>query len=177
MELSTCARPYAKAVFDLAMKDNTEDKWDHDLDLLAKVVGINKVRYTMSSPKKSTFEKVETVIGICGKDLSYKAKKLVSLLTSNGRIDLIPYIHNLFKIYKANSEGVIRIEVTTAGAISEEQKKELSQKLNKKFNCETVLSVNVDRKLMGGMVVKYGDTVIDGSVKARLDRLKEQIAC
>ena len=174
-ELATLARPYANAVFDLAKSSNTLDQWSHMIAVLATASTHEKVRQMLDSPDLPAEAKAHRLVSICGDVLNDRARNLVRLLARNKRLNVIEEIREQFEARKAEEERVLDVEVITAYELSAEQSGRLREALRRKFEREVNLTGRVDRDVLGGAVIRAGDTVIDASLRGRLDRLAESL--
>lgn len=174
-ELATLARPYANAVFELAKTDNTLDAWSRMLSFLAAAAAEPKVRQLLDSPELADEVKARQLIDLCGDELNDRGRNLVHVLAGNKRLDALGAILEQFEIRKAEEERVLDVEVVTAYELSSEQSEKLRAALQRKFDREVNLTGRVDESVIGGAVIRAGDTVIDASLRGRLDKLAETL--
>jgi F-type H+-transporting ATPase subunit delta len=174
-ELSTLARPYAKAAFQVAVQDGTLESWSKMLALSAAVSVDATVSVMLADPSLSSEQLASTFLGVCGDEIDSKGSNFVYLLTENKRIRLLPEISEQFNALKANQEKTIDVEVTTAYELSSDTLAKLTQSLKNKLECDVKLNTNVDQSLIGGAVIRAGDTVIDSSVRGKLVKLAESM--
>lgn len=174
-ELATLARPYAKAVFELAKGDRSLDQWSRMLGFLSAAAAAPKVRALLDSPDLSAEVKAERLVEICGEELNDRAKALVRILARNKRLDALEEIREQFEARKAEEERMLDVEVVTAHPLSAEQSDALRTALQKRFEREVNLTSRVDDAVLGGAVIRAGDTVIDASLRGRLDKLAESL--
>jgi len=172
-ELTTLARPYAKAAFGFADGANVLGSWSEMLALAGAVSQHPLLSKLLSSPTLTTEDKGRAFIEICGDQLSEQAGNFVKVLAENKRLELLPSIAQLFEAFKAQKEKSVEVELQSAfelpAAIQDKLAKALSVKLDRDVN----VSSSIDKSLIGGVVIRAGDTVIDGSVKGRLAKLAE----
>ena len=172
-ELTTMARPYAKAAFEIADAAGQLAQWSEMLALTAAVSQQESVVKLLNSPALTAEQKAKQFADVCGDQLSAEAVNLVNTLAENQRLSLLPQIQELFELHKAQREQSVDVEVTTAFDLSPELQDQLAKALTTKLNREVTLSTNVDKAILGGALVRAGDTVIDGSVRGRLAKLAE----
>lgn len=172
-ELITLARPYARAAFEYADAANTLEAWSKALGLTAAVAQQEAVAKLLGSPSYTAEKKAEAFIEICGEELDAQAKNFVKVLADNARIALLPQISQLFDAFKANKEKSVDVELSTARELPAELQDKLAKALSSNLDREVKLQVQVDAELLGGVVVRAGDTIIDGSVRGRLAKLAE----
>jgi F-type H+-transporting ATPase subunit delta len=174
-EQATLARPYANAVFDLARTDNSLDAWSQVLALLAGVSAEPPVRRLLDAPDRPAEVKAAKLIELLGDALNDRARNLVRLLARNKRLDLLAEIHEQFEVRKAEAEKMLDVEVVSAFELTAEQSARLRDVLQRRFAKEINLTGRVDAAVLGGAIIRAGDTVIDGSVRGRLDKLAEAL--
>jgi F-type H+-transporting ATPase subunit delta len=172
-ELSTLARPYARAAFEYAAAANDLAQWASQLATAAVVAKATNMVKVLSSPSLTSDQQAQQFIAVCGDELNDKAQNFIKVLAENKRLSLLPQISALFEEFKANREKSVEVEVATAfeldAAIQEKLAKALSGKLERDVSLHTV----VKQDLLGGVVVRAADIVIDGSVRGRLNKLAE----
>ena len=174
-ELRTLARPYAKAVFGYADTTGTLDQWSSSLELLSSVVSQSTVQKILTSPEYTTQQQAATIIDICGDALDDKSKNLVSLLAENRRLSLLPFILTQFRDLKAAKEKAVDVELISAVELDDQQRQQFVQALSTRLDRRVNLDVSIDQSLIGGILVRAGDTVIDGSIRGRLNKLAQAL--
>lgn len=172
-ELSTLARPYAKAAFSYAQQASDLDRWSAALATAAAVSQSEKVRELLDNPQLTSDERADKFLSVCSDDLSDSGKNFIRLLAENHRLTLLPEISALFEELKARAEATLDVDVISARPLSDAQAQQLTQSLTVKFEREVHLHSSVDESLLGGAIVRAGDTVIDGTVRGRLAKLAE----
>ena len=171
--LTTLARPYARAAFESARADSQLQEWADALAVAASVVDEPKVKQLLAAPGLNSAQKSAAFADVCGSELSDKFKNFVSVLAENKRLALLPFIQALFADLKAQLEKAINVEVTTAYEMTADTQAQLVSALSKKLEREVTLESKIEESLIGGAVIRAGDTVIDGSVKGRLAQLAD----
>jgi len=169
-ELNTVARPYAQAAFDLARETGTLGQWSDMLGFAAVVSADEAMREAIDSPNLSTTEQADLFAQVCGDQLDEQGRNFVGLLAENRRLTLFPEIAALFEELRADAEGTLEATVISAKPISEAQQQEMANALKTRFNRDVVLQVEVDESIIGGAIIRAGDTVIDGSVHGKLEK-------
>jgi F-type H+-transporting ATPase subunit delta len=172
-ELSTLARPYAKAAFEFARDNDALAQWSEMLMLASQLSAQPKVAELLSSPSLTSNQMANTFHGLLGEDLTVNAVNFIGALAKNKRLLLLPQISEQFQALKAQQEQTVDVEVTSAFELSEAEAAQLAQALSTKLSREVNLSSTVDASLLGGVVVRAGDTVIDGSVRSKLAQLAD----
>lgn len=171
-ELSTLARPYAKAAFVHAQQNYDLSGWSVALATAAAVSQNEKIGELLDDPQLTSDARAEKFLAVCG-NFSPSQQNFIKLLAENHRMALLPEISHLFEALKADAESTLEVEVLSARALSDEQAQRLTQALSKKFSREVHLHSAVDESLLGGAIIRAGDTVIDGTVRGRLAKLAE----
>lgn len=174
-EMATLARPYANAVFDLAKSDRALDQWSKMLGLLAGAAGEPQVQTLLEAPDVADDQKAFRLADVFGDQVNDRAKKFLSVLASNKRLGLLGEIAEQFEVLRAQEEQSLDVEVISAFALVPQQEQALKEALQRKFAKEVSLTSRVDSTLVGGAVIRAGDMVLDGSVRGKLDKLKETL--
>lgn len=174
-ELSTLGRPYAKAAFEYAVEANALQQWSEMLELLATVSLHPRVRQRLDSPNFSATEQAQMLLDLVGEELDEKVSNLVTALGSHRRLALLPVIRQQFEVLKANREKSIDVEVQTADAIEQSQQEQLTRALTRRLDRTVNVTVTENKSLLGGVLIRAGDTIIDGSVRGRLLKLAEAL--
>ena len=170
-DFTTAARPYANAVYDLAQETGSLESWSDALSNLAAVVADEEMQKLLSSPDTGAQEKSDLIIQIMGDKLTEQQQNLVKLMAENGRLMSMSYVLDQFEVARAKAENKIDAEVISAFELTAEQTDELANTLKNKLGCEITLTTSIDESLIGGVVIKAGDTIIDASMKSQLDSL------
>jgi len=130
----------------------------------------------MESPEVPAERKAFHLAEICGDEVEERGRKFLLVLARNGRLGLLGEISRGFDELKAAEERNLDVEVLSTYPLTEAQSERLKDALQMKFGKVVRLSSDVDASLLGGAIVRAGDTVIDGSVRGRLDKLAESLA-
>ena len=170
-DFTTAARPYANAVYDLAHETSSLDSWSDALANLAAVVNDAQMSKLLDDPGSGKNQKGELVIQVLGDKINEQQQNLVKLMAENGRLKLMPDVLEQFEVARAKAENKVEAEVISAFELSTKQTSELVNTLKNKLGCEVTLTTTIDKSLIGGVVIKAGDTIIDASMKSQLDSL------
>lgn len=170
-ELITLARPYAKAAFESARDDAALAGWSKALKLLAAVSEELAVKALIETPKMTSLQKSTAIAEVCAESLTDKQQNFVKILAENGRLALLPEISALYELYKANQEKSVDVNVETAYELTDAQLSTLEASLKKTLARDVEFSTSVDKTLVGGVFIRAGDTVIDASIRGRLNKL------
>jgi len=174
-ELATLARPYASAVFKRAKETNSTEKWSKSLAFMSAVLSDAEISVLVDNPKVSNERLSALMLDICQGQVDEEGANFLKLLVQNNRLTLASAISKIFEEYKAESEGYVDVEVTTAYAFSKEEKQSFTSALEKKLSKKVHMNVTVDKSLIGGVLVRAGDRVIDGSIRGQLQQLAKRL--
>jgi F-type H+-transporting ATPase subunit delta len=175
-ESITLARPYANAAFEVAVAGNALAKWSDMLKTLASVASNDKVSQLLKNPALTAEQQSDALLSICGDEISDKGQNLIRLLAENRRLALLPQIAEIFEVLKAAKEKSVDVELSTAYALSDDLVQNLIKALEKRLDRKVKLHTIVDKRLIGGAVIRAGDTVIDNSVRGKLNKLAESLS-
>jgi len=169
-ELTTIARPYAKAAFDVAVKAKAIDSWVIQLAFAAEVAKDKTIESYLSGG--ISVEQAQTLfLNVCGEQVNSEGQNFIKVLAENKRLLVLPLVLEQFLVLKAEFEQEITVDVTSAVDITAEQKTTLSAALEKRLARKVKLNCNIDVNIVSGLIIKAGDTVIDGSIQGKLSRL------
>ena len=174
-ELSTIARPYAEAAFELAREKTALPAWSRMLDLIASVATDARMRTALASPKLDDAEKESLFLSVTGENLDDDARSFVRVLIESDRIALAREIRELFEVRRNEAEGVARATIERALPMSEAEQAGLTAALERRFGRKVEATVKVNAELIGGARITVGDTVIDDSVLGKLTAMKNQL--
>ncbi len=172
-DLSTLARPYAKAAFELASEGKLFKQWGEALNALAAAVKSPEIAGFIGHPallKSDLADVLSKAIGDGG--LGGQGASLVKLLVENNRLKAAPFIAEQFEAMRAEAESRVDVEITSAAPIPPAQQEKLAGAVSRRLSREVVVSWKTDESLVAGAVIRAGDLVIDGSVKGELEKLR-----
>lgn len=170
-ERQTLARPYAEAVFKLAEEQNRLQAWSDELGFMAAVLADEAMQVVLDQPEIENDRFVALIKDICGERMDEQAENLLQVLLENDRLSLFAEIVLLFESFKADAENTVDVEVLSAFALDAGQEKSIAAAMQKKLGCAVTLHIKEDESLVGGIVIRAGDLVIDGSAKGYLGEL------
>ena len=184
-EPATLARPYAKAVFDLARAESKSvtgraaagglADWSVLLAGLSTAVADPKIAQWIGHPAIGRGQLADVLIKAFGASLSQPSQNLLRLLSENNRLKLAPMIAGQFEALRAEAERRVDVEITSAAAIPEAQQKALTDAVRKRLDRDVSVEWKTDPELIAGAVVRAGDLVIDGSVSGELAQLRHAL--
>lgn len=169
-ELTNVARPYAKAAFDFAVEQNALAAWAEMLFFAAEVVKNEQVSQRLLSNTAADAQ-AAFFIQVCGEQLNAHGQNFIKVMAENNRLAALPAVYEAYLVLKAEHEKEITVDVVSANALTADYQAKLSAALSQRFARKVKLNCSVDPAVVGGMLIKAGDLVIDGSVRGKLDRL------
>jgi F-type H+-transporting ATPase subunit delta len=174
-ETATIARPYAEAAFEIAREANALQDWSRMLRLGADIVRDPQVAMALDNPRLGVPEKQTLLLDIAGDRLTEEGRNFLRVLVDADRITLLPQVAGLFDALKDQAEGTAKAEIETAYPLQDGQLEELTAALERRFGKRIEATVRVNPGLIGGARVTVGDSVIDGSVRAKLDAMRMRL--
>jgi len=174
-ELATLARPYAAAVFKRAKETESAEKWSQNLAFMSDVLLNQDISVIVDNPKISRTQVSEIMLDICKQQIDAECENFLKLLIQNNRLSLLVTIKRLFEAYKAEDEGYVDVEVSTAYEFEENAWQNFVATLERILNKSARITVSLDKSLIGGVWVRAGDRVIDGSIKGQLQYMQKTL--
>lgn len=175
--MSVVARRYARALIDLGVETNSLDAIVRDITAVAELVEesaeLRDVRDNPQVPaaaRKAVFAEIAQRLGA-----GQMSKNALMLLSDNGRLRVLPAIARALREEADRRAGIVRAHVASAAPLSDAYVQRLTQALEARFQKKVVVQRTVDPSLIAGVVTRVGDTIIDGSVRARLTELKTEL--
>jgi len=175
-EKQTLARPYAEAVFELAKGQNQLKKWSEMLGFIAAVAADGRMMQIANDPRVDRARFLELFLGVCEQRVDDQGANFIHLLVDNRRLALLPEIVAQYESLRAEAEARVEATVISAFPLEAGQLQSLGEALKRRLGREVNLTTEVDKTLMGGIVIRAGDLVIDGSVRGRLADLAANLS-
>ena len=173
---TTQARPYATAVFELAQAESALAAWSEMLRLLNLIVSDSQMQRLLNDPRLDSEFLADFVLDISAERLSEVGRNFVRVLADAGRLSLAPQIYQLFEQRRTESEGVVDVEVVSAYELEQHEQDKIADVMAKRFGKKINISARIDSSLIGGMVIRTGDSVIDASIRGKLRQLGSELA-
>jgi F-type H+-transporting ATPase subunit delta len=170
----TAAARYARAVFELGVEERSLGRWRQDVASLASLFSETDVARVMEDNRVPEDQKMR-VVDAALTALSPQGRNLAHLLVRRRRTGLAGLINDQFQRLADEQEGIARGTVTTAVELTPAQRDEIQLKLSQLTGKAVVLETRVDPSILGGMVARVGDRLLDGSTKTRLERLRSRL--
>ena len=175
MELVTIAKPYANALFEIAQQDKTHAQWKAVLEAASQVLSDTQMQGFIASPKVSQKDKSSAIQNLVssamGQKLNEKEHSFLDLLLENDRTNALPGILSIFEDSLNAFDDAKAFTITSAYKLNAKEEKQLISDLSDQYQASVSIDVTIDESLVGGLIIKQGDKVIDLSIKARSDEL------
>ncbi|WP_086981838.1 F0F1 ATP synthase subunit delta [Vibrio aphrogenes] len=172
-DLTTIARPYAKAAFEFAVEKEALGPWSEMLAFAAEVAKNEDVT-SLLNKSVAADQLADIFVSICA-EFDEHGQNFIRVLAENGRLKALPEICDEFLILKKESENQIDVVVTSAKELTEAQLAEISSKLEQRLERKVKLNCSVDETLLSGVIIRAGDLIIDNSTRGRLNRLSDAL--
>ncbi|MCS6801548.1 MAG: ATP synthase F1 subunit delta [Chloroflexota bacterium] len=172
----TVARRYAQAIFSLAKDQNRFDEWDAELTTIAEALQQPELRAALESVRAPFAAKRELIQSVFAETVSPLAKNFLLLLVQRGRLQLLDDIIAFYRRLVDEERGIARARVTTAVPLDESERERVAQRLAAITGKQIRLETAVDPTILGGLIARIGDKLIDGSTRTRLLALRQRLA-
>ncbi len=178
----TIARPYARAVFKEASEAHQLQEWLHVLQGLAMIAADPDVSRLLVNPKLLEKQVIDFFYDLIQKlaeqfvqPISEKAHNFLAILCSDKRLTLLPDIALLYQSMLAEREGIVKVEVISAQALEAAQQNKMQKALEDRFKSKVSVDYRQDQSLIGGVLIRAGNWVMDGSIKGKLAKLGDSL--
>jgi F-type H+-transporting ATPase subunit delta len=170
------ARRYAEAVFELGVQENSVDRWLQDLRLIAEYLGDHRLTFLLSEPNIQFNRKELVVKDLLEGKVQPEALNLALLLVERGLVNLAPRVRDEFERKYNDFHNQVPANLTTAMPLDDQTRAIVVADLQRLTGKTILLHEQVDPSILGGAIARVGDTLIDGSVRRRLQLLRQQMA-
>ena len=177
---NTVARPYAQAAFEVAQESNALAELSESFAAAKALLEDGQVASFLAVPALTHEERLTFLQGLFGEAVgdgsvfaggSQHGTNFLKLLLENGRVAVLPEIAEHFEALKAKVENSVDAVITSAAPLSDARMQEIAASLKDRLGRDVKLTSEIDENLIGGAVIRAGDVVIDGSLRARLEGL------
>jgi F-type H+-transporting ATPase subunit delta len=172
---SSAAKRYAQAVFSLGKEQGTLDAWSDDLAMLSRVVADDRIAVYLTNPSVAAERRIEAFETSLNTNVQPEARNLARMLIERDRTMLIPDIREMFDAQLRAERGIVVAELTTADPLSDAERDFIKQKLESMTGQRVELAVRIEPEIIGGIIVRIGDMVIDGSVRNKLEKMRSRL--
>jgi F-type H+-transporting ATPase subunit delta len=173
---TSIARRYAEAAFEIAQRDGTVETWLTQLETVAFAVGDSSVVYRLEDPHVPLAQRAKALHTVVGPDMLPQLGNLVGLLLRRRRVDALPQVAREYRRLYNRRAGIVEAVATSALALDGSELEALRTRLETMTGAKVELETAVDPQILGGIQVRIGDTLYDGSVRGRLERLRTRLA-
>ncbi|MFZ4077161.1 MAG: F0F1 ATP synthase subunit delta [Legionellaceae bacterium] len=177
---TTVARPYAKALFELALDHKALSQWSLWLNSLVELVSQSSVQAFLKNSSTSSEMHVDVLCTLVQKTgvgpMDEYLSNFIHLLADQKRLNVLPEIAHQFNTLRATEEKTLLVHVTSFKVLTKPQQERLIDALSRRLDRRVSLDVSVDETLLGGAVIRANDLVIDGSVRGKLTTLGAELA-
>jgi F-type H+-transporting ATPase subunit delta len=168
-------RRYADAAFEIALRDSAVDVWRRELEEAAATSTGGELEGVLANPAIPLDQRIDAAEKVFAA-LSGPVRNLVLLLVRRNRIEQLPRIAAEFRRLDDRRNGLTHATATSAAPLGADETRAITARLEELTGGRIDLETAVDPSLLGGLVVRVGDRLIDGSVRGRLERLRNQLA-
>ena len=174
-DITTIARPYAAAVFARAQETGQIQAWSEALALLAAIGSDAAMARQIGNPNVPRETVRDIVLQVAGEALSPEAANLVRLLAENDRLAALPELANVYEAMRTAQDGQRSVLIRSAYALTKAEQHALADALARRLGGSVNLAVEQDKSLIGGVEIRAGDLVIDGSIRGKLEKLATEL--
>lgn len=171
--LSSIARPYALAAFDVARNKHQLSEWKAFLESASYMAKQSEVVRLLDNPEVFPEKLFELFQGVLSSQLDTERTNFLRLVSQNKRLNALPEIAEYYSSLCAALEKISKVRVVTAVELQDDLRQKISQSLAKRIQRDVTLQCEIDPSILGGAIIHMGDRVIDGSVRGKLNRLLE----
>ena len=173
--VTTVARPYAKAILAIAKASDSFAAWTNMLQELALVAQDRLGHKILSNLAMSKQEKIDFIFAVVQNHLTEQGKNLVKLLAREKRLLILPELFSLYEDLRKRAENLVFIDLTLAENVNQAELNSIQEICNKNFTGKVILSERLDNELISGGVAQIGNRVIDASIAGRLHAMRNML--
>lgn len=171
---SGATKRYVQAIVEIARETQSFDAWERDLQRLGAMASDQQVAAFLQNPSVQNANKKKAV-DVVLKDAQPEARTLAHLLIERQRTGIIPDLVDAFNQAALAEKGIVMADVTTAEPLDATMQAAVRERIGQLVGKKVELRMHVDPEIIGGLIARVGDEVIDGSVQARLRRLRTRL--
>ena len=173
---SSAAKRYAQAVFSLGKERDTLNAWSDDLAMLSRIVADDRIATYLTNPSVAAERRIEALESSLSANVQPEARNLAKMLIERDRTALIPEIREIFDDQLRAERGIAVAIVTTAERLNAAEQDLVREKLEAMTGKRIELAMQIDLGIIGGIIIRIGDQVIDGSVRNKLEKMRARLA-
>ncbi len=166
---------YSRALFESAIQRKVLDNIHDDMLFISEVSSDPEVKEILASPVIKPSKKLEILHAIFGKNVNALTMSLIELVVKSGREKFLPAIARVFINETLKHKGITRVILTTAVKVDQPVKEQISAMIAGAFNTKVELTEVVDSEIIGGFILRIGDSYLDSSVKNKLHRIENEL--
>ena len=170
------ARRYAEAIYEIAQRDGNVETWLEQLQTVGEAVSDNAVVRGLEDPNVPIERRLTALDNALGPDTVPQMRNLLPLIVRRRRVEMLPHIAREFRRLYNAQVGIVEATAVTAAPLDDRELAALRSRLEQMTGGKVELATRVDASLLGGVQVRLGDQLIDGSVRGRLERLRNRLA-
>ena len=170
------ARRYAEAAFQIAERDDNVDAWLDQLRVIVSALSDESLVRRLEDPQVPVDRRLEAVQSLLGGDALSQMRNLVGLILRRRRLEMLIDIHREFRRLRNRRAGIVEATAISATSLDAQELSALRTRLEQMTGGTVELDTRVDPTLLGGVQVRLGDLLMDGSVRGRLERLRTRLA-
>jgi len=175
MPITTSVKRYAQAVFEIALESNNLKEWQSNLGEIAQLIRDTEFASIIENPKIPFELKAKLAQGILGK-INPMALNLVYLLIAKGKLKDAGHLAGEYQRLLNDHYGIKTAEVTTAIALDNTERERISHHIEAITGKKVSINIQVNPDILGGFIARIGDSLIDGSIRNKLEMLKKSLA-
>ena len=172
--MATSARRYSQAAFSIASEKDEIDKWLSEMKDATAILSDNDCIAFFDAEQIPIDVKLDGVKKLFSKNMGL-IQNLISLMVTRKDISKFLEVSNIFISMADEYKGIVKVDITTAVPIAKENIKKITKKIENIENKKVVIKKNIDKNILGGIVIRIGDKLIDGSTKNKINLLSEQL--
>jgi F-type H+-transporting ATPase subunit delta len=172
---TAAAKRYARAVFELATEEGQVEEWGRRVATVRDLLSDPAVAAVLTNPTIPVSRRME-LISAAPHVLDPEATNLARLLIESSRVKQVAGIAEEFETLADAAAGRVRATVTTAVELDHAERDKVAKQLSERLGKEVHMTVVVDKKILGGLTLQYGDHLIDASVATKLQQLRRRLA-
>ena len=175
MPRSASARRYAQAVFQIALEREELDVWMEDLTLLARALENRELAEFLDAPQVAVERKIDVIEGALGDTVGPLALNLLSLLASRNIVPVMPDVVEQYQRMLDAHRGIEQAEIVSAVSLDDRQQQRISDLLSGMAGKEVRVTARVDPQIIGGLLARVGDRLIDGSTRTKIQAMRRDL--
>lgn len=172
---TSTSRRYAEAAFEIALRDGTVETWLQQLESVAAALSDPTIVRRLEDPSVPLHDRQAALGAIFGGDVLPQLANLLGLVLRRRRLESVPAIAREFRRLYNRRTGIVEATATSAAELDEREVDALRGRLEQLTGARVELELRVDPELLGGLQLRIGDQLIDGSVRGRLERLRSRL--